>query len=91
MDPVHRGAGADHWVQAEDGVLRVLGGEPVDHVDLGADRERGGLGGGCNGLPDEVGGTGGIGGVNHLHGALGVHDHIDAGEIGAGLLDLGRR
>ena len=39
VDAVHRRAGADHGVEAEDRVLRVLRREPVDHVDLGADGE----------------------------------------------------
>ena len=69
-------------------MLRVFRGEPVHQVDLGADRERGGLGGRGDGLADEVGGPGGVGGVHHLHGALRVHDHLHAGELGAGLLDL---
>ena len=55
VDAVHRRARAHHRVEAEDRVLRVLGGEALHEVDLGADREGRTRRSGLDGLDDEVG------------------------------------
>src|SRR5690606_33623474 len=55
VDAVHGRTRADHRVEAEDRVLRVVGSEPLHEVDLRADREGGS--GGCrlDRLADVVG------------------------------------
>src|SRR5699024_1358575 len=88
VDAVHRRAWADDRVQAEDGVLRVLGGQALDQVDLGADGEGGGLGGLFDGAADVVGGAGLVGRIDHGHRALGMDDHAHPRVLGAGLVDL---
>ena len=78
MDTVHRGARADHRVQAEHGLVRVLRGQTVHQVDFGAHGD-GGTGGRVGDLLDDVcGGASAVGGVDHLHRAFGVHNHLDA-------------
>src|SRR5699024_10171463 len=89
VDAVHGRAGAHHRVEAEDGVLRVRGGEALDQVDLGADREGRGLRRVLDRAADVVGGAGFGGRVDHGHGAFGVDDDAHVGVFGAGLVDLG--
>ena len=89
VDAVHRRARAHDGVEAEDRVLRVLGGEALHHVDLGADREgRAGAVRGLDGLQDVVGRARVVGRVDDRHRAFGVHDHPHARVLGACLLDL---
>ena len=88
VDAVHGGAGADDGVEAEDGVLWVLGGEALDEVDLGANGEDAAGGGGFDGLDDKVGGAVGVGCVDDGHGALRVDDDVNTGVTLAGERDL---
>ena len=69
-------------------MLRVVGREALHEVDLGADREGGGLGRALDRAADVVGRSRLVGGVHDGHRALRVHDHAHAGVLGARLLDL---
>ena len=88
MDAVHGAAGADDGVEAEDGLVGVVGGEALDEVDLGTDGDHRTGRGGFDGLLDVVGGACLIGGIHDLHGALGVDDDSDAGVSLACVRDL---
>ena len=77
--PVHRATGADDRVQAEDRLLRVLPGQPADHVDLGTDRPRRPRRRRFDSLQDGLGGAALVGRLDNLPADLGVHHHAHAG------------
>src|SRR5699024_2428272 len=85
VDPVHRRTRADDGIEAEDRVLRMLGGQPLDEVDLRADGEGRRLIRLGDGLRDVCGRAGLIGGGHGLARALGVDDDADVRMFGPGL------
>ena len=88
MDAIHGRAGADDRIEAENRLVRVFGRQPVDHVDLGADRQDRTRLGRFDGLADEVGRTRRVGRIHDRHRAFGMHDDLDAGIVGPGFVDL---
>jgi hypothetical protein len=82
VDAVHRRARADQRVERHHGLVRVLLGQPVHQVYLGAHgdgrprRQR------VERLDDVVGGADLVGEQHGLVGALGVHDHDAVGVLG---------
>jgi len=74
--------------QRLDGLLGVLEREPVDQVDLGADRPVGPGRRPAHLLDDELGRAGEIGASHDVERALGMDQHLDCGIGRARLLDL---
>ena len=70
-------------------MLRVLGGQPLDEVDLGADGECRRFGRLGDGLRDVRGRPGLIGGGHGLARAFGVDDDADIRVLVPSLVDLG--
>ena len=89
MDAVHRRAGADHRIEAEDrlALVRHLFVQPVDQVDLGAHRVHAGRPV-AHIIDDVLRGAHRVGGVDDRLGTLGMHHHAAAGVLLAGALDL---
>src|SRR4051812_35244384 len=87
VDAVHRRAEADSLVEEDDGLVRMLFGEPRHEVELGADRPRRSGGRGLDGLDDELGGADQICGRDDVMRALGVDEHRDTGDACAHLVD----
>ena len=79
MDAVHRRAGADDRIEAEDVLVRQLRVEAVDQVDLGADGPGRPGGRRRDGVDDELGRAVTIGGLDDLQPALRVDDDVDPG------------
>ena len=91
VDAVHGRAGANHGVETEDLVLRVLIREPLHQVDLRSNGERAAGRSGGYGLGDVVCRARGVGRIDDRHGALRVHDDADVREAHAGRPGSGRR
>src|SRR3990170_9001869 len=88
VDAVHGGAGADHRVQAEHQLVRVLAGQAGDEVDL---RAHGELRAGRrlrDRLRDELRGAVHVRRLHDLHPALRVDDDGDAGVLPSRLFHL---
>ena len=66
-------------------------GEPLHEVELGADRPGRAGRRGLDGLDDELGRPDQVGLGDHLVGALGVHQDLDAGDPRADVVDARRR
>ena len=88
VDAVHRRAGADDRIEAEDVLVRQLGVEAVDQVDLGADCPGRPGGRRRDGVDDELGRAVAIGGLDDFQPALRVDDDVDARVLGPRRLDL---
>src|SRR5207249_2436301 len=54
VNPIHGGAGADDRVEAEDELVRILFGETVDQIDLGAHGPLAACGSLTDGLDNEL-------------------------------------
>ncbi len=80
VDPVHRRAVADGPVEERDVLVRVQVGQPLDQVELGADRPARPGGRGLDRLDDELGRADQVGLEDHLVLALGVHQDLDVGD-----------
>src|SRR6478735_1773343 len=87
VDAVHRRAVADVLLQEGDPLVRELRGEATHEVELGADDPRRAVGRCRDGLDDLLGRADLVGELDDLVAALGVHDHLDVGDLAARGLD----
>jgi len=88
VDAVHRRARADLRVKADDGLVGVLLGKTIHQVHFRPDRPAGAGGGILHHFEDVLGASVEVTGENHIELALGVDEDVDAGILGARLLNL---
>ena len=88
VDPEHRRARADERVEGDDGLVGMLGGHALHHVDLGADGEHRSRRRRLDPFEDALGRSDAVGDLDDLVRALGVDDHLTSGMLGAECVDV---
>ena len=88
VDPEHRRARADERVEGHDGLVGMLGGHALHHVDLGADGEHRSRRRRLDPFEDALGRPDAVGDLDDLVRALGVDDHLAFGMLGAERFDV---
>src|SRR5580658_1890837 len=88
MNAVHRRAGTDDRVEAEDRLLGMLVGQALHHIDFRADGKDRARRSSLDAFAYEVGRARLVGRIHHLHGALRMDDDTHVGMTQARQLDL---